>query len=641
MADITKRTQNWLSSPAAQTVSNNGITVDCDGKGTYHIHGTTTANAQFTFDVTPFTMTVNANIAFYNTVDTQRVTFGFMDGETSIAGFYLSPMNRVINNTYSLKNKEVNTVNILVQHMQNGYTVDMYVSPLIYVYSLATPDTFVPYWQHSLRKLTTATADIEPTIYSDGTAITSYTLKGNTVQDGTPTPSNPITISGVGNKTANLFNKNATDTTKGYVLNSYINGNGIDISSEYYSISEYIDITGITNITISGMKTSSSGNSISAAFYNDSKTLISADSYGEGTERTYSVPANTKYVRLSYRTNMIDTVMLNSGTTALPYDGYGYKIPISNGQGSAVNYLGSVQTTRKIQKLVFDGSENWAIASSGDTQYYQYTIGVLNTAITGEVLCTHYEPANISSSTTVVGIRVYNSTSINISALNVRPENVTSDMNTVTKFKNWLTEQYNNGTPVTVWYVLTTPTTDIVNEPLMKIGDYADTLSNATPIPTTDGANSITVDTTIQPSEFTATWTGWHNAYVKEKSENLFDGTVRNAIINDSTGEETSNNNWRCSDFIKVADTKVTLSWVSDNQYYQAKLGYYEAADTETFLSTEVIQGNRYSGTFTIPENCNYIKISYSVVVSGNPVTREDIMLNEGTTAQTYEPYWK
>lgn len=257
-------------------------------------------------------------------------------------------------------------------------------------------------WEHSLRKLTTATEAVENPLYSDGTAITSYTIKGNTVQNGTPTPSAPIAVQGVGE---------------------------------------------------------------------------------------------------------LETTGEHSGE---------YKIPISSGQGSAVNYLGSVQTTRQIQKLVFDGSENWAVASSGDTQYYQYTIGVLNTAITGEVLCTHYEPANISSSTTVVGIRVYNSTSINISALNVRPENVTSDMNTVTKFKNWLTEQYNNGTPVTVWYVLTNATTGVVNEPLMKISDYSDSIANATAIPTVDGANTITVDTTVQPSEFTATWTGWHDASVKE-----------------------------------------------------------------------------------------------------------------------------
>ena len=46
-------------------------------------------------------------------------------------------------------------------------------------------------WEHSLRKLTTTTEAVENPLYSDGTAITSYTIKGNTVQDGTGTTSYP------------------------------------------------------------------------------------------------------------------------------------------------------------------------------------------------------------------------------------------------------------------------------------------------------------------------------------------------------------------------------------------------------------------------------------------------------------------
>ena len=69
---------------------------------------------------------------------------------------------------------------------------------------------FQPYsstgWLHSLRKLTTATEAVENPLYSDGSPITAYTIKGNTVQDGTPTPSNPVDVNGVGERTANLCN---------------------------------------------------------------------------------------------------------------------------------------------------------------------------------------------------------------------------------------------------------------------------------------------------------------------------------------------------------------------------------------------------------------------------------------------------
>ena len=102
-------------------------------------------------------------------------------------------------------------------------------------------------WENAVvRKYGTASEIITPptTIYTDGTAISTYIIKGNTVQSGTPTPSNPVPVVGVGE----------------------------------------LETTG--------------------------------DHTGE------------------------------------------YKIPILTAQGSAVNYLGSVQSTRQIKKLVFTGGQD-------------------------------------------------------------------------------------------------------------------------------------------------------------------------------------------------------------------------------------------------------------------------------------------
>lgn len=76
----------------------------------------------------------------------------------------------------------------------------------------------------------------------------------------------------------------------------------------------------------------------------------------------------------------------------------------------------------------------------------------------------------------------------------------------VTAFKSYLAAQYANGTPVTIWYVLATPEIAAVNEPLMKIGDYADTVSFAqagVKIPTIEGENILDVPTEVKPSEIT------------------------------------------------------------------------------------------------------------------------------------------
>lgn len=255
-------------------------------------------------------------------------------------------------------------------------------------------------WEHSLRKLTTATEAVENPLYSDGTAITAYTIKGNTVQSGTPSPSSPISVNGVGE----------------------------------------LETTG--------------------------------EHMGE------------------------------------------YKIPISSGDTTTNLYLGSTQTVRQVKKLVLDGTEDWTYQAN----VLRFVMTINNIVVSGlratPFFCTHYIP--ISDGRPIEDVPLNASylaaVTTNTATLNIKTDAYT----TAADFKAYLQQQYANGTPIVIWYILPTSETATVNEPLMKIGDYADTLSNATAIPTTQGANSITVDTTVQPSEFTATWTGWHNATVKE-----------------------------------------------------------------------------------------------------------------------------
>lgn len=64
-----------------------------------------------------------------------------------------------------------------------------------------------------------------------------------------------------------------------------------------------------------------------------------------------------------------------------------------------------------------------------------------------------------------------------------------------------------------IWYVLATPETAVVNEPLMKIGDYADTVNFAqaqVTIPTVSGENVLDVPTEVKPSDV------WIRGRIKE-----------------------------------------------------------------------------------------------------------------------------
>ena len=131
-------------------------------------------------------------------------------------------------------------------------------------------------------------------------------------------------------------------------------------------------------------------------------------------------------------------------------------------------YLGEVPTIRRIKKLVLTGEETFVAVTAGSHYRCRMALapkGIMQSVTS--VLSTHYiSNAGAGDGTitlTTDGGSIY----------------FTDDVNVVTveAFKSYLAQQYATGTPVTIWYVLAEPTTGIVNEPLAKIGDYADELT--------------------------------------------------------------------------------------------------------------------------------------------------------------------
>lgn len=163
-------------------------------------------------------------------------------------------------------------------------------------------------------------------------------------------------------------------------------------------------------------------------------------------------------------------------------------------------YLGEVETTRKIEKVVFNGTEPWVL--SGTIIYINNT----DTEKLSPLVCTHFP--------NVTNTGMWNGNNwifqVDISRLGMSGRNA---------WITYLATQYAAGTPVTVWYVLAEPTTGIVNEPLRKIGDYADEVSGIT-IPVTAGGDTLSVDTTLHPSEVTVNYKGWHPVQSVHEREN-------------------------------------------------------------------------------------------------------------------------
>ena len=156
------------------------------------------------------------------------------------------------------------------------------------------------------------------TITGDGQPISAYTIKGNMVQSGTPTPSNPIYPTEVGDKTANLLDLAQPIISAGnrYIYNGNFtfDGEAVTFKANFYC---------------------------SLAMVDNNDTEIVNRALTANTALTVNTPNGIKSLRI-YTPNAITEgyVMINSGSTALDYEPYGmYKIPISFNQTTYNIYI--------------------------------------------------------------------------------------------------------------------------------------------------------------------------------------------------------------------------------------------------------------------------------------------------------------
>ncbi len=329
------------------------------------------------------------------------------------------------------------------------------------------------------------------TFKADGTPLISWSMKGNGSQTGTPTPDNPVMPEFVGVRTGNLFDKDKAP-------------------SQIY-ITDSVQRIGVEIPLGAGTYSLSGGSSVSYCKVKYGGTY--GTPFSTNAHRTLELPESGSI--LVYAANEGDYsgtqgIMLNSGSTALPYEPFGYKIPISCGGQTVPVYLGQVSTVRRIRKRVFDGSTtiNDYAGSETGVGFVAQAQGMLGSRTLGR--STHFRTQSTGVGSKDDGVTYgINNTSLyfTFSANSVNAYNL-SDLASI---KQYLADQYAAGTPVTVWYVLATPETGITNEPLCKIGDFADELHSedaSVTIPTIKGQNTLTVETELQPSEMTITYKG-------------------------------------------------------------------------------------------------------------------------------------
>lgn len=200
----------------------------------------------------------------------------------------------------------------------------------------------------STYPVTTITGTPPITFLSNGSTLTDYTISGKTIQ-----------VVGCGERTGNLFNASdfglvpvsATASRKGTNL-------GVLPAGEYTL--RATAATGATQI----YRTIKNGSSYSFDTIRSFPYVFTADGVSEQIIRT-SDTAGSSWENVGY-TN----IMLNTGSTAIPYEPYGYKLPIICGGEIKNVYIG-----------------NYPLNKSGETaDDVQYSTQVLTRRVNPETL---------------------------------------------------------------------------------------------------------------------------------------------------------------------------------------------------------------------------------------------------------------
>ena len=426
--------------------------------------------------------------------------------------------------TFTLENDTIIRIQIQAAGSAGNYTnLDLqYKNIMLNEGSTALPyepygDSFKDWFYREYGTDTDTITSLPKTIIGDGQPISSYTIKGNMSQSGTPTPSNPVYPTEVGDKTANLLNASiqnlaGTSMTKLIDFGEDVTFNELTLVSLFDNAQSevvygaYFDLQKNDGthqyIGLSGMYNSVTDERFVA------NTSISGDYY-----HTYTEPITFQSLwiyRYSNAYNKFSSgtaqIAMYADTTSKYFEPYGlYKIPIlSNGvsypiylsepirkigdYADTINSDGTV--TRVIKKLMLDGSEDWRNSSSGYYGFYFYMDAAHS-----------YPSPKIKNSPLLCNMAQYTTDSTNYQT---QPWYCMSDSTfaisttITTGYANWkayLADLKDANTPMEIWYVLETPTTETVTAPTL---------------PTTGTAESFDVSTTLKPSEVSLTYHGWH-----------------------------------------------------------------------------------------------------------------------------------
>ena len=356
-----------------------------------------------------------------------------------------------------------------------------------------------------------------------GLPVKSWEIDGNSQQSGVPSPDNIIMPEFVGERTENVMPASPAGVHEENGLTFTSDGNGI------YTVSGIASETTLYMFRLNSTFTipiasGRGGHGTFSLFNSQAPSTAGApcraqfflgdtqqDSWALNTINRRSINYENMgglkcdgfglYISAGVEIDMqISPVLTDNDTYPDSYIPYGYKISLTSAGQTVPVYLGQVSAVRQINKKIFTGdpTEDWhlynGVLYSADISDYLRIKAVTT-------ICSHYPSAENASGVAYVPEKTICMGTESNDRTFIRD----SDFSSASNFRAFLAEQYQSGTPLTFWYVLETPQTGIVNEPLCKIDTYADTLSSEQAgviLPTNDGNTTISVDTALAPSKF-------------------------------------------------------------------------------------------------------------------------------------------
>lgn len=204
----------------------------------------------------------------------------------------------------------------------------------------------------------------------------AYSVSGESITAGNSAekPLIGLTVHGradqVSTTGAQLFNK-STVTPESYVRDT--DGAVVASTTRPACASDYITLDGAESIYITSTMTSNRW----GAFYNDRKEYVSGIA---GYSSPITVPVGAVYIRLTVADDNLDTFMVNTGSTALPYEPYTYGVPspsVEYPQAIDIAGSGGSINVKVVGANLFDISKVQSISGASGSQTTNNNDGTL------------------------------------------------------------------------------------------------------------------------------------------------------------------------------------------------------------------------------------------------------------------------